>query len=317
MDFKSLKYFVTVAQELNISRAAELLHMSQPPLSHQIKQLEQEYGTTLFIRSKQGLTLTDTGNILYKRARQLLELSERTREEISNYEKELSGELILGTVEGRAPFLLARWIAGFNEEFPLVTYTLRSGGTDDILDQLYHHLIDIAVIAAPYNLEMLEGFTVDHQPWVASIPADHPLAKMPGKEIRLSDLDGQPLIIPERQSRVEAIEQWFGEKGMTPKIVCKTSNYINAVSLVEQHIGICIFPQTTYTPNPLVSVKLITDPAKAAEYVLVHSKDHPLGELGQAFKDYVSDYLKEGPEGEPRINIKVEEFVLPPETPQL
>ncbi len=315
MDFRSLNYFVTVAQELNISRAAELLHMSQPPLSHQIKLLEQEYGTTLFIRSKQGLTLTDTGNILYKRARQLIELSQRTHEEISNYEKELSGELILGTVEGRAPFLLARWIAGFREEFPLVTYTVRSGGTDDILDQLYHHLIDIAVIAAPYNLERLEGFTVDHQPWVASIPADHPLAKKPGKEIRLSDLDGEPLIIPERRSRVEAIEQWFGEKGMTPTAVCKTSNYINAVSLVEQHIGICIFPQTTYTPNPLVSVKLITDSSKAAEYVLVHSKNHPLGELGLAFTDYVSDYLKQEPD--PRINLKVEEFVLPPETPQL
>ncbi len=317
MDFKSLKYFVVVAQELNITRAAQRLHMSQPPLSHQIKLLEEEYGTTLFIRSKQGLVLTDTGNISYKRARQLLELSDRTHEDISNYENELSGNLILGTVEGRAPFLLARWIAGFHEEFPLVTFTVRSGGTDDILDQLYHHLIDIAVIAAPYNPERLDGFTVDHQPWVASIPSDHPLAQMPGKEIKLSDLAHEPLVIPERQSRVEAIEKWFGENGMTPKIVCKTSNYINAVSLVEQHIGICIFPQTTYTPNPLVTVKLITAPAKSAKYVLVHVKDHPLGGLGQAFKEYVSDYLKEVPEAEPRINFKVEEFILPPETPQL
>lgn len=317
MDFRSLKYFVVVAQELNITRAAQRLHISQPPLSHQMKLLEEEYGTTLFIRSKQGLSLTDTGNILYKRARQLLELSERTHEEINNYENELSGDLILGTVEGRAPFLLAKWIAGFHEEFPLVTFTVRSGGTDDILDQLYHHLIDIAVIAAPYNPERLEGFTVDHQPWVASIPADHPLAKMPGREIRLSDLDHEPLVIPERQSRIEAIEKWFGENGMTPKIVCKTSNYINAVSLVEQHIGICIFPQTTYTPNPLVSVKLITQPHRSAEYVLVHTKDQPLGELGGAFRDYVCDYLKERPEGDPRINIKVEEFVLPPDTPQL
>ncbi len=317
MDFRSLKYFVTAAQELNITRAAQLLHISQPPLSHQIKLLEEEYGTTLFIRSKQGLSLTDTGAILYKRARQLLELAERTREEIANYENELSGELVLGTVEGRAPFLLSRWISGFCDEFPLVTYTVRNNGTDEILDQLYHHLIDIAVIAAPYNQELLNGFTVDFQPWVASIPADHPLALKSGKEIRLSDLDGEPLIIPERESRVKAIEQWFSENGLTPRILCKTSNYINAVSLVEQDIGICIFPQTTYTPNPLVRVKLITDPPKSAEYVMVYTKDHPLSEVACAFRDYVCDFLKEGHECETRINLKVEEFTLPPETTQL
>jgi len=132
MDFRLLHYFVTVAEELNITRAAAVLKMSQPPLSSRIKQLEQDLGTVLFIRRKRGLQLTSTGKIFYKRAKQILELADHTREEIMNYENELSGHLMLGTVEGRAPYLLARWIAGFREEFPLVTYTLRSGGSDDI-----------------------------------------------------------------------------------------------------------------------------------------------------------------------------------------
>lgn len=311
MDFRSLQYFITVAEELNITRAAKMLKMSQPPLSNRIKQLEHELGTNLFIRKKSGLILTPTGEILYKRARQMMELSDRTREEISSFEQELSGNLIIGTVEGRAPFLLARWVSGFRDEFPLVTYTVRHGGTDDILEQLYRHLIDIAIIAAPYNQEALEGFSVGTQPWVAIIPSEHELAKKEGREISLIDLKGEPLILPERTSRVEAIEQWFAEKRMIPHMVCKSSSYINSVALVEQNVGICIFPQTTYTPNPHIVTKLITDTPKYAEYVLVHAKDQALSELAESFEDYVKDFLEENKIASRRFQTKEEEFALP------
>ena len=90
MDFRSLTYFITVAGELNITKAAALLNMSQPPLSSQIRQLEEDLGTKLFIRSKRGLTLTPAGTILYKRAQQILELADHTRQEISSYETFLS-----------------------------------------------------------------------------------------------------------------------------------------------------------------------------------------------------------------------------------
>ena len=311
MDFRTLTYFVTVARELNITHAAASLNMSQPPLSKQISLLEQDYGTQLFIRSKQGLTLTDTGKILYKRAMQMLELAERTREEVTKYEKELSGSLVLGCVEGRAPFLLARWICGFRDEFPLVTYTLRNAGTDEIMDQLLHHLIDLAIVAAPYNQEHLTGFPVSTQPWVAMIPKDHPLAVEDGCTVRLPQLAGEPLIIPERQSRVLAIEQWFESQNLTPQFFCRTSSYVNAVSLVEQGMGICIFPQATYTPNPHIVTKLITEPAKKAEYVLVYAKDQPLTETAEAFRDYVSDFLIEDRIHSARFKTREDEFDIP------
>lgn len=311
MDFRSLQYFIIVAEELNITRAARVLKISQPPLSNRMKQLEQELNTKLFIRKKSGLTLTPTGKILYKRARQMIELSDRTVEEISNFEKELSGHLVLGTVEGRAPFLLSRWIAGFRDEFPLVTYTVRNGGTDDILEQLYRHLIDVAIIAAPYDHERLNGFSVGLQPWVAVIPGSHPLAKKEGREISLSDLADEPLILPERPSRVDAIEKWFAEKDLTPHMVCKVSNYINAVALVEMDVGICIFPQTTYSPNPHLVTKLITDSPKYADYILVYTRDHPLSELAESFVDYVKDFLEENRICSGRFQTKEEEFALP------
>ena len=311
MDFKTLTCFVAVAEELNITRAAAKLNISQPPLSSRIRQLEEDLGTELFIRSRQGLTLTSTGAILLKRARQILELVQNTRAEVTNYQTRLSGELRIGTVEGRAPYLLARWITGFSEEFPLVTYTVRNGGSDDILDQLCRHLIDIAVIAAPFNMELLHGIPVGEQPWVALIPGSHPLAAKKGSTIPLADLDGESLIIPERSIRAEAIERWFAEQKLEPVFLCRTSNYTDAVSLVEQGLGISIFPQSTYTPNPQISVKLITDPPKKASYYLVYLKKDPLPELAEAFRDYVSDFIAEDQMHSDRFRTKEEEFDLP------
>ena len=313
MDFKTLQYFVTVATELNITRAAALLQMSQPPLSHQIKLLEQELGTTLFVRKKQGLALTPTGEILLKRARQILELAQKTRDEIDRHEKELSGNLVLGTVEGRAPFLLARWIAGFRDEFPLVTFSVRHGGTDDILEQLQHHLMDLAIIAAPYNEELLDGIPVDTQPWVAMIPADHPLAQQEGNTITLEDLNSVPLIIPERSYRGTAIERWFEEKHQIPSFVCRTSSYTDAVALVEQGVGICIFPHTTYSPNPHIVSKLILGPPRIAQYVLVWLKEQALPEIGISFREYVQDFLEEDKIHSERFQTREEEFVVPPD----
>ena len=123
MDLRALHYFVVVAEELNITRAAERLNMSQPPLSSQIKGLEEELGVQLFIRGKRHLTITDAGTHLYRRARQILELSDQTQQELMSMEG-LSGDLNISLVEGRAPFLLARWIAGFRSEFPRVAIHL-------------------------------------------------------------------------------------------------------------------------------------------------------------------------------------------------
>ena len=312
MDFKTLQYFVTVATELNITRAADILHMSQPPLSRTISLLEKDLGTTLFTRSKTGLTLTPTGRILLSRAEQILELGAKTREEIISHEKELSGNLVLGTVEGRAPFLLAKWIAGFREEFPLVSFTVRHGGTDDLMEQMQHHQIDLAIIAAPYDQERLDGFPVDTQPWVAIIPVAHPLAQKEGTDIRLSDLADEPLIVPERSYRRTAIERWFESQGLQPNFVCRSSTYTDAIALVEQNVGICIFPHTSYTPNPHIVSRLITDPPKLARYVLVWPQSAMIPELAAAFRDYVQDSLEQE-DGSDSLNPEAEPFVLPPD----
>ncbi len=135
MDLCALHYFVIVAEERNITRAAERLNMSQSPLSAQLKGLEDELGVQLFIRGKRHLTITDAGTHLYRRARQILELANQTAQELRSLEG-LSGNLNISLVEGRAPFFLARWIAGFHSEFPQVAVHLWNGSTDEVMERL-------------------------------------------------------------------------------------------------------------------------------------------------------------------------------------
>ena len=317
MDLRSLKYFTVVAQELNITRAAEKLNMSQPPLSNQLKALEEELGVTLLIRGKRHLQLTEAGNLLLRRANQILELADKTRQELTDLKDGLSGTISIGIVEGRAPFLVSRWISGFREEFPRIQYSLWNGSSDDVLDRLYRGLVDIAVIAAPYDTEHLEGFQVGREPWVAIIPAGHPLAKAEGKQISLSSLAGEPLIVPSRKSRVDAIRKWFREIGEEPNIICEMSNYLDAVALSERGVGISIFPQTTYTPNALLVTKVITDSERQVEYVLVHSKQLLPSPLINEFLNFVHDSIEEDSRKPLHVLFPEYEYIPPENTKYL
>ncbi len=316
MDLRSLHYFAVVAEELNITRAAERLNMSQPPLSSQIKSLEEELGVQLFIRGKRHLTMTEAGALLYRRARQLLELSEQTRQEIRSMEG-LSGELNISLVEGRAPFLLARWIAGFRSEFPQVGIHLWNGSGDEAMERLHRGLADLALIAAPYNPELLEGLTVGREPWVAMMSKDHPLAGEESAFLPLRKLVGQPLFIPNRRSRAESLRAWFEELGEEPCIAGTLSNYIDAVALAEQNAGICIFPMTTYTESALVEKKIITESARQVEYALVWTRSARRTELAEEFINYVQDCMEAERRGTQPYRMPEREFLPPEDTKYL
>ena len=292
MELRTLHYFTVVAQELNITRAAEKLNMSQPPLSNQIKALEEELGVQLFIRGKRHLELTEEGGLLLRRAVQIQELADKTRQEIASLREGMTGVIYLSMVEGRAPFLAARWIAGFREEFPLVRYNLWNGSRDDVLDRLHKGLADLAVIAAPYDTEHLEGFPVGREPWIAMLHPDHPLAQPIGDTIPLSSLVGEPLIVPSRKSRVDAIRRWFGEVGAEPHILCEMSNYMDAAALTSQGVGISIFPQTVDVSNGLVVSKVVIQPSRQVEYILVWNRGQPPSGLTREFIHFVQENLR-------------------------
>ena len=287
MELKAIRYFITVAEELNITHAAEKLHMSQPPLTVQIRQLEEELGVQLFIRGKRRLKLTDEGQLFLRRAREIVDLEQKTILEMQSSGASLSGTIYLGLIEGRAPYLASAWMKQFRQQYPNVTYDLWNGSSDGVIERLEKGLLDTALVASPFDNEKLDSVKVWEDPWIAVIPCGHPLAKEPQNHVHLSKLAEYPLIVPARKSRVEGLYRWFEEIGRVPDIYARTSNYIDAVALSEQGLGISIFPQTNDAPNDLIRCKVITDPPRKVAYHLVWMRSGTNSGITQAFIDYV------------------------------
>ncbi len=295
MDFRSLQYFITVAEELNFTRAAERLDMSQPPLSSQIRQLEEDLGSDLFIRGKRHLTLTEAGRLYLRRAREIMEMSEKAREEIASLGGELSGTLSIGLVDGKAPFIAADIVRDFSMEFPMVHYNFWNGSSDDVIDRIYRGLLDIGIIAAPYDAEHLQGIPVGSERWAAMIPETHRLAQEPDRPLPIRELSGERIFIPQRSSRQEAVIRWFREIGAEPDIIGTLSNFEMSCAIAATGAGISIFPQSSTDAHAHMVVRILTDPGKKAEYVLVWNSEHRPVELVDEFVNFVRDGLESSP----------------------
>ncbi|MGN0160820.1 MAG: LysR family transcriptional regulator [Lachnospiraceae bacterium] len=294
MDIRELKYFMEVAGELNITRAAKNLNMAQPPLSRQIQMLEEELGVKLFDRSKKKIQLTEEGKLLKNRGIQILELIEKTETEVRELAKGSTGTLYIGTVEGRGPNLISSWIARFKEEYPNVYYELWNGSTDDVLDRLEKGLLDVALIMEPFDHERLDSIVVDKVPWIAMINNEHPLAKLPGDTIELSQLEGEPVFFPSRKYRIHEVSGWFSQENININVQGEMSSYLNARELTMNGVGIAIFPSTAggERKNVWVTEKRIVNPERIATYALVWNRSKPLSVLGKRFVDLVRNEFR-------------------------
>ena len=283
MDLRTLQYFVTVAEELNITRAAEKLHMSQPPLSAQIKSLERELDTELFIRGKRRLKLTESGQLLYRRAKEIIKLTDKTKSEILS----MGEGIALGLVEGMAPDIAAEWFAGFRVIHPNVRFRILDGSTDDLLEKLRTGLISLAVITSPCDNSLLHSFHVGEEKMAALMSRQHPLAQDNGRKVRVADLVGENLIVPSRKALIETIYRWFREINAEPQIVCEMDSYLDAAALAGRQVGISIYPRTAYIPNDSLVFKEIAGEDKKMEYLFVWRKGHPLPAIEERFIDFV------------------------------
>ena len=285
MELRTLRYFVTVAEELNITRAAGLLNISQPPLSQQLKNLEEELDTVLFIRGKRRLELTESGKMLYQRAKDILSLSEKTEAEIRSLKAGMTGTVSIGLVEGMAPDIAAEWFSGFLKEHPQVRFRILDGNSDDLIEKMRGGLIGLAVITAPYDQQLLNSFQVGQERMAALMRRDHPLAER--ESLNVEDLLPEPLIVPSRKAHVDTIRRWFRGTGENPGIICEMDNYLDAAALAGRGVGISIFPQTAYVMNDSLIQKEILAPNTAVDYLFVWRKGHQLSLLEETFIDYV------------------------------
>lgn len=291
MDIRILSYFVVIAEELNITKAAEKLNMSQPPLSSQIKALEEELDTTLFIRGKRHLQLTESGKLLYRHAKEIISLANKTKEEIRAMGKGVSGKISIGLVEGSAPNIAASWIDSFLKKYNKAEFSIIDGNSDELIQKLRSGLIDLAVITSPCDNTLLNSFRVGQERITAFMSKDHPLANLEGNTIDLVQLKGEPLIIPSRQSMNTLIYKWFKEINSEPKIICRMDNYLDVAALSGRNIGISLFPKTSYILNPNIVTKEVINPYRDVEYLFVWLKGKPLSLLDEAFIDHVKEQV--------------------------
>jgi len=291
MELRVLKYFVAVAEELNITKAAEKLNISQPPLSNQIRALEDELDTVLFIRGKRHLQLTESGQLLYRHAKEILSLSEKTSSEIKLMGKGMNGTISIGLVEGSAPDIASKWIESFIHKYPDVRFRIMDGNSDELIERLRSGLINLAVITSPYDQTLLNGFKVGQEKMTAFMSLDNPLASLPGDTVDLKDLKDQPLIVPSREAINNMIYKWFKEIDSEPRIVCKMDNYLDVAALAGCNIGISLFPRTSYVLNQRIVAKEIVNSGRYVEYMFVWLKGKPLPITDETFIDHVKSQL--------------------------
>ncbi len=293
MELRTLLYFTTVAEELNITKAAEKLHMSQPPLSTQIRNLEKELNTDLFIRGRRRLQLTESGQLLYRRAKEILSLTDKTYAEIRSMSEGMGGKISIGLVEGMAPDIAAEWFEGFIRKYPRVRFRILDGSSDDLLEKLRSGIISLAVITSPCDHSLLNSFSVGREKMTALMSKEHPLAKAPGNEISVSDLKGVKLIVPSRKATIEEIFKWFREEHTEPEIVCEMDSYLDAAALAGRKLGVSIYPRTAYIPNDSLVCKEIRGKDKIMEHLFVWRKGHPLPAIEERFIDFVREIAEQ------------------------
>lgn len=287
MELRTLKYFVTVAEELNITRAARMLCISQPPLSAQLKKLEEELDTVLFVRGKRQLTLTDSGKLLYQRAKDILSLADKTEEEIRSLKAGMQGTVSIGLVEGMAPDIAAEWFSGFMSIHPNVHFRILDGNSEDLVEKMRGGLIGLAVITAPYDQHLLNSFPVGQEKMIALMNRNHPLAGPGGTALSVEDLLNEPLIVPSVKAHIDTITRWFDRVAGSPNIICEMDNYLDAAALAGRGVGISIFPQTAYILNDSLVSREISAPNTEVDHLFVWRKGKQLTLLEETFIEYV------------------------------
>ena len=237
MDFRVLKYFLTVAREENITRASQYLHITQPTLSRQLMQLEEDLGVKLFIRSNHNILLTNEGMLLKRRAEEMLDLYDKTKEELSGDNQSLSGRIAIGFGETQCIIELSKIIAGFHKNYPEVTFDFHTGIASDVKERIESGLTDIGLLIEPVEISKYNFIKMPRrEKWCVLIKKESPLARK--NRITARDLVGIPLITAKRKSVQNELENWFGEYYRQLTIIA-TSNvsYSNRSIMVANDIG--------------------------------------------------------------------------------
>ena len=236
MDIRVLQYFLAVARESSITKAAESLNMTQPPLSRQLKELEDELGKQLLIRGNRKVTLTEEGMILRKRAEEIVELMEKTKSEIISSGENISGAIYIGGGETEGIRLIAKVAEKIQKKHPDISYHLFSGNADDVTERLDQGLLDFGVLIEPADIKKYDFIKLPARDrWGLLMRRDHPLATK--QAIKPENLQVIPLIASRQSLAHNELSGWLDKQYESLYIVSTYNLLYNASLMVEENVG--------------------------------------------------------------------------------
>ena len=278
MELRHLRYFVAVAEELSFTRAAERLHIGQPPLSHQIQALEAEVGAQLLERSKRWVRLTEAGKHFLEDARRVLELSQQAMQTARRVQRGEAGELRVGyTYSTPLTPLFANTINRYRERYPGVTLILEEVSTQRQLDALAARELDLGLIRPPEGglPDTLQADVLREDRLILALPANHPLTAH--KSITIADLEGLPFVMFPKDAGTGIYTQIIRlcrAAGFQPTIAMEAKEASTMIGLVAARCGIAIMPPS-FGIIAMEGVKYceLADPAVRTALMLARRKD--------------------------------------------
>lgn len=292
MELRVLRYFLTIAREGNITNAANALHVTQPTLSRQIHDLEEELGQQLFVRGSHSVTLTPEGMLLRKRAEEILDLLQKTEQEFAQTEEAISGEVYIGAGETVGVHYLTRAARQLQESYPDIRIHISSGDATDVREDLDKGLIDFGLLFAPVDLSRYNVIHLAYQDtWGVLMRRDSPLAQKAA--LRLSDLKGQPLIISRQIYKTSRLQEWFGEPAGQLQVVGTYNLVYNGSLMVEDGMGyaICLDGIINVTGDSPLCFRPL-EPRRQADMYIVCKKYQIFSPAAERFLNVLRDMEK-------------------------
>ena len=274
MELRTLRYFLAVAQEENITRAADILHLTQPTLSRQMMDLEKELGATLMLRGKHGLTLTDDGAFFRQRAEEIVELADRLEQLFAQRNADISGLISIGAAESVGSRLFAKLIKVFSDKYPLVQFHLYNETADNIKDRLDKGLVDVGLLLEPVDTSKYDFIRLSQkETWGILMRDDHPLADR--QFITPEEIAAYPLILPLRERARAEILNWLKREEKDLRIPLSYTLLSNAALLVEAGLGcaFCLDGALAIRSSPHLRFIPIS-PERTTRSVLIWKKNH-------------------------------------------
>ena len=292
MELRVLKYFLMVAREESITKAAERLHITQPTLSRQMADLEDDMGVPLLVRGRRKIGLTPEGMLLRRRAEEILFLVDKTEMELSESQEHLEGNIEVGGGDLSATKDFILLIKKFQHLHPLVTFTFFSAITTDLCERMDRGLTDVSLLVEPFNIEKYESIPFGKkEPFGVFLRPDDPLAQK--ENLRMEDLKGKPIIMTVRKDLTDYFlgsEQFLSDFNI--RFTLNLPN--NAMTMVEEGMGYFMGCRGVipYLDERRICFRPFASPRKYAVTMLAWRRNQPFSRAASAFLSFLKEELK-------------------------